>query len=332
MSKSSKILAYLIDAAPQPISGQFIADQLNCSRNSVWKEIELLRAKGYQIDQIHRKGYVLKESVNYLEMTQLLQHLNLIWQDLYIEIHDSVTSTNDLAKQFATDNPDRSALFIAKKQTKGRGRYGRSFSSELEHGIYLSLVLKPTTKNFEDITLYTIMSASAMAQSLSTYTDEPIQIKWVNDLFYQGKKIAGILCESIMDVESHQVNSIIIGIGVNLAGDFNQADVEIQQVAGTLFGDSIPLHFNENQFINLFISKFIEYHDQLEERAFFNYYQTHLLGMGRTVSYSKNNQLCQGIIRGVNSEGHLLVETNAHQLEALSSNEIHFASKQFTKF
>lgn len=331
MSTRQKVLDYLVEAAPNPISGQLMADRLDCSRNAVWKAIEQLRAEGYQINQQGRKGYVLVDSVQHLELTQLKQRLTTIWPELMITIEETVNSTNDLAKIHATQFPNTAGFFIATEQTKGRGRHGRSFVSTLEHGLYLSLVLNPKVDSLNDITLYTTLAAAAMTKAISHYTESPLEIKWVNDLFYQNKKVAGILCESMIDLESHQVSSIIIGIGLNLAGTFDQESEEIKKVAGTIFGETLPKPFNYNQMLAHFIRYFREYENKLRDRIHLEYYQERLLGLNQKVFYQQNGQPKQATIRGIDSDGHLLVEHENHEIEALIGSEIHFSSAQFIK-
>lgn len=331
MSTRQKVLDFLMEAAPEPISGQFMADHLACSRNAIWKAIEQLRSEGYQINQQGRKGYVLVDSVNHLELTQLKQRLATIWPELAITIEEKVNSTNDLAKIHATQSPMVPGLFIATEQTKGRGRHGRSFVSSLDHGLYLSLVFNPKVDSLNDITLYTTLAAAAMTKAISHYTASPLEIKWVNDLFYQNKKVAGILCESMIDIESHQVSSIIIGIGLNLAGNFEQESEEIKQVAGTIFGDAIPPNFNYNQLLALFIEYFCEYEQNIDKREHLDYYQERLLGLNQKVSYLQNGQTQSAIIRGIDKDGRLLVEHDNRNIEALVGSEIHFSSTQFSK-
>lgn len=331
MTTKEKVLAQLLAAQPQPISGQKIATQLGLSRNAVWKAIEDLRQAGYQIDQQGRKGYRLASVSQALDSQQIKLYCQETFADLQVATYDAVTSTNDLAKTFAQDQPGKTGLFIAKQQTQGRGRHGRQFFSGLEHGLYLSLVLKPQTDQLQDLPLYTLMAAAAMTQALENYHSEGIRIKWINDLFYGGKKVAGILCESIMDLESQTVSALVIGIGLNLAGTFDQEDPAIQQVAGTLFGPKLPEDFNPNRLIADFIHSLWHYHQSISDRSFIPYYREKLLGLDQAVTYQKGGETFQGVIRGINEDGNLLIQDPSGQILALFSGEIHFSSQQFAK-
>lgn len=331
MSTREIVLYNLIASQNSPVSGQTLASQIGLSRNAIWKAVEELRNQGYIIEQEGRRGYLLKSMPKSLDSLQIGYYGRKIFPDLYVEIHQQVTSTNDVAKQFAQNNPGQPALFIAKEQTKGRGRYGRSFFSGLHHGLYLSLVLQPHQINIEDTPLYTLLAASSMAKALDPYLESPIQIKWINDLFYKQGKVAGILCESIMDLETQSISSLIIGIGLNLAGDFSKQDPTIQSVAGTLFGQTLPASLNQNQLLTDFLTHFALGHQNLPDGDFLKDYQKRLLGLNQQVYYEKSGQRHEGIIRGINSKGNLLVEDFQGDTHLLLAGEIHFSSHQFTK-
>lgn len=329
MSTKQKVLDALMQAQPDPISGQAIASDLGLSRNAVWKAIEDLRQSGYAITQQGRKGYLLQEVSHQLDASQIVSLSQGKFDNLHIESHDSVTSTNDLAKAFAQSHPGQIGLFVAKEQTQGRGRHGRQFFSGLSDGLYLSFVLQPNIQNLQDLPLYTLMAATAMTQALEKAVDQPIQIKWINDLFFQGKKIAGILCESIMDVETQSISALVIGIGLNLAGSFADQDPAIQSVAGTIFGQTLPDSFNPNQLLADFLSHLASYHEDITGRAFIPYYGDRLLGLNQHVTYQKGNETLTGWIRGINQDGNLLVEDSQGQISTLYAGEIHFSSQQF---
>lgn len=331
MSVQNLVLDYLMNHKNQPISGQALADEFSVSRNAIWKAIENLRQKGYQIDSQRNIGYQLTSISHQLDPEQIRHQIDDLWEDLHIECHQEVTSTNDLAKQFNITHPGQNGLFIAEKQTKGRGRYGRDFHSELSNGLYFSLTIKPKVKRPEDVPRYTIAAATAVVQAIEALTDKQLQIKWVNDLFYKGRKISGILSEAVTDLESGGFSAIIIGIGINLSGDFTKAKPDVQEVAGTLFSDTLPESFNPNQFLKVFLNYFGRYHLDILSTHFMDVYRQHLLGLHQEVTYHINQQEHQGRIEGIDADGHLLVRQANGQLEALIGQEVHFSSKQFAQ-
>lgn len=331
MSVQKNVLDYLLKNSDSPISGQALASLFNVSRNAIWKAIEQLRQQGYQIESKRNQGYQLKAVSDELDTQQISLTLSDVWSDLYIEVHKEVSSTNDLAKQFSIDFPGKSGLFISEKQTQGRGRRGRAFHSVLSNGLYFSLALKPNVKEAKDVPRYTIAAATALVQSIEEATGLSAQIKWVNDVFYKQRKIAGILSEAISDLELGGFSAVIIGIGINLSGDFTAASSEVQDVAGTLFENIIPDSFNRNTFLSNFLNHLGNYHLDLTAPTFIEIYRQHLMGLNKEVSYSINNEQHSGIIEGIDQDGHLLVRQRNGSIEILLGQEVHFSSKQFAK-
>lgn len=120
---------------------------------------------------------------------------------------EEIDSTNRAAKELARQGAPHGTSVLAKRQSAGRGRLGRAFFSP-EGGLYLSVVLRPQCKP-EELPLMTPMAAVAVCRALEACLDISPGIKWVNDLYLQGKKLCGILCEGCGD-------AVVVGIGLNL--------------------------------------------------------------------------------------------------------------------
>src|SRR5262249_57819841 len=125
---------------------------------------------------------------------------------------DRVSSTNDVAKDFASSGAREGLCVIAKEQTAGRGRKGRNWSSRAGDGLYLSVVLRPAIKP-SDAGVITLASAIAVAETLCLDYETDAEIKWPNDVMVRGRKICGILIESA--VQDDKLDYIILGIGVH---------------------------------------------------------------------------------------------------------------------
>lgn len=132
----------------------------------------------------------------------------------------------------AVEGAPHGTLLLAEEQTQGRGRLGRSFHSP-KGGIYMSLILRPQM-TLTDATLITTMAALAVCQAIEELTPVRPEIKWVNDLLVDGKKICGILTEAVSDWESGRVESVVVGVGLNFRPvSFPE---EIAGRVATLFG------------------------------------------------------------------------------------------------
>lgn len=267
--------------------------------------------------------------IEQLNRQNIQKNIKGMHEKLNIELLDEVSSTNDVAKQLLNEQADKFTLIATNKQTAGRGRSGKAFYSTLAHGLYFSLAFQPNTDKIEKMPLYTLLAAATLVEVLEEYLDEPLGIKWVNDIFYKGRKVIGILSEMVTTGATKEIPGIVIGIGVNLAGDFTQANNDIQAVAGTLFGQELPKDFNQNKFLSQFLNRFLMYHQNFADESFLKVYENHLLGLGQKVYYFVNKEKRQGIIQGINEKGHLLVLKADQTVETLYGQEVHFGSQQF---
>lgn len=153
-------------------------------------------------------------------------------RELPVFVYEVAGSTNDLAKNYALssgDTPTR-AIFIAKTQTAGRGRRGRSFLSP-EGGLYLSILL-PTDLPAADSVAVTAYTAVVVKRALLRTVGADVGIKWVNDVILGGRKLAGILAEGILKEGTDRMRAVVVGIGLNING--KELDPEIENIATTL--------------------------------------------------------------------------------------------------
>lgn len=266
-----------------------------------------------------------------LDKNQIIEGFEYDSERLNVLVLDYVSSTNDVAKQILRDYPNQLSLVVTNRQTTGRGRNGNSFYSELAHGLYFTLAFLPNTKEIEQIPLYTLMAAASMVETLKDYVSKPVWIKWVNDLFYDGKKVSGILSEMVSGIDDVNTPGVVVGIGLNIAGDFGETDKQVQSVAGTLFGEETPNNFNQNKFLSAFLNQFYANHLSFQEKGFMTVYESHLLGIGQEVYYTLSRMKKKGIIEGIDAEGHLVVRQADGTLEVLYGQEVHFGSAQFVK-
>ena len=135
---------------------------------------------------------------------------------------DTVSSTNDVARDLAASGKPEGLCVIAREQTAGRGRQGRSWSSPPGEGLYLSLILRPEIRAAESAVI-TLAAAVAVAETLRLDFHVPVDIKWPNDILAAERKICGILVESA--IESGRLQYAVMGIGVNVAQRYFAADI-----------------------------------------------------------------------------------------------------------
>lgn len=232
-------------------------------------------------------------------------------------------STNLRAREYAQQGEGRAAvpaLFVADKQTCGRGRQGRSFYSPDSDGLYMTLLLEaPTTGN--SFARLTALSAVAVAEAIDEILGERVAIKWVNDLYLRGKKVAGILAESF-PVEQRRY--VALGIGINIfTREFPE---ELAAKAGSLCsGDS--LEYEERRAIAcalaLVISRrLISALGASDQSEYMEKYRAASCVIGRRISFSFDGQMRQGVATDINDMGELCVELDSGEHVGLSTGEI----------
>src|SRR5262249_27307346 len=150
----------------EPVSGAELAERLGVSRAAIWARIEELRSLGYEIDANPHDGYRLRSSPDVLhgdDILALLPGSQTIGRD--IRVFEETTSTNDVVDKLGRDGVKEGVVVLAEKQTKGRGRLGRSWVSLRRMGLWFSVLLRPPLPP-QAATQITIASATAMVRAL----------------------------------------------------------------------------------------------------------------------------------------------------------------------
>ena len=144
---------------------------------------------------------------------------------------DEVDSTNLVCRRLAEQGSPAGAVVLARAQNAGRGRRGRSFQSEQDLGMYLSVMLRPA-QDMQTLSNLTAWVAVAVCDGVERCTGVRPEIKWINDLLLNGKKLGGILTE--LGLKNGAVDHVVVGIGLNVnhsRGDFLP---ELQEMATSL--------------------------------------------------------------------------------------------------
>ena len=229
-----EVLVALDAARGRYISGQELAAQLGVSRTAVWKAVAALRRDGIPIKAVTNRGYTLAQSVDVLNAAAVAAQLDeATVKALQIEVVDRLPGTNAALRSRADAGAREGLVLIAQAQSAGRGRGGHSFYSP-PGGLYMSILLRPEIGARQAVGL-TAMAAVAAARAAERLCGVPITIKWVNDLWKNGKKVCGILTEAGTDIESGQVEWLVVGIGLNLTTTPADWPEELAPTAGSLF-------------------------------------------------------------------------------------------------
>lgn len=318
MSVKNEVLHILEQCKGKSISGQELAEKLGVSRTAVWKSIKSLKEEGYLIDGISNKGYSLSLSSDVLSPEGIRPFLKDEFKDIPITVYKTINSTNTEAKMSAMQNAGHGTVILSEEQTSGRGRMGRSFYSPSESGIYMSIILKPDL-NIADSVLITTAAAVAVCIAIDKFTNLEPKIKWVNDIYINDKKVCGILTEAVTDVESGTVNSVIVGIGLNVKAAIFPS--ELKEIAGSIFNPNEDSCIR-NQLAAEIINNILDVCGSLEDRTFLEFYKERSMIIGEKIRYLKNNQWFEGYAEDIDKFGGLVVFHDDGHKEVLHSGEI----------
>lgn len=224
------IVELLKNAGENFISGESIAGKLGVSRTAVWKHIQKLRENGYEIISSERRGYKLKDAPDLLLPNEIQIGLDTKIIGLNMEYYPSVDSTNRVAKALAYHGAEEGTIVVAEEQTGGKGRLDRTFYSPRVKGIWFSVILRPKILP-KEAPKCTLMAAVAVAEAMNHFNLKA-EIKWPNDIMFDGRKLVGILTE--MTGEIGKITYLVIGVGINVNIRREEFPEELQGVATSL--------------------------------------------------------------------------------------------------
>ncbi|MBQ2390241.1 MAG: biotin--[Clostridia bacterium] len=299
------------------ISGQDIANELGCTRSAVWKAVKQLRKEGYNIEGTTNKGYILVKNCVGYTAASVAALLNFEGD---VELLDSVSSTNTELKKKAEAGEKEFKILIANKQTCGKGRRGRSFYSQND-GIFMSILLKP--KLDAERSLYITTSAAvAVATAINEICGIDCKIKWVNDIFFNKKKICGILTEAVVDVETGCLDYAVLGIGINFVAQCEAFPEELQDIAGAVYSLR-PSNYNEikSRLVAAILNNFYRFYTNLESCEFMDKYRELCFIFGMEVTVIQANVSYKATVIDIDNNARLIVKTQ-NGIKVLSSGEV----------
>lgn len=286
MNLKEKILSRLESDRGAYISGEELAATYGVSRGAVWKAVKSLEKDGFRICSVKNRGYRLSEESDVLSASGIQKYLG---EGYDLHVMKSAASTNDEAKLLAAEGASEWCAVIAEEQSKGRGRFGRPFYSPRGSGLYMSILLRPKFPAADTLFITTSL-AVAVCEAIGMVSGKYAEIKWVNDIFMDGKKVSGTLTEASFNVESGGLDYAVVGVGVNVkTSSFPE---ELSKVAGSVFDEkNYPLE-GRARLAAAILERFRFYYDHIPERLFFPEYKRRCFVVGRRV------RVCSGVLEG----------------------------------
>lgn len=318
MSTKDNVLNILEQQNGGSISGARIADKLGITRASVWKAVKALQNEGYKISAVTNRGYMLKESADRLSEARIKKFLHTDFFGKTMYVFDSIDSTNVRAKSLAASGAPHGTLVAADMQTAGRGRLGRSFFSPQGAGVYFTLVLRPDF-GADSALLITSAAAVAVCRAVDKIASVSTQIKWVNDIYLDGKKLCGILTEAVSNFESGEVEFLAVGIGINVTNDAFPDELSDTATSVSVHTQVKP---DRCELIAQVLNEFEKIYKTLEKREYMEEYRERSCVLGKRVYALRAGTKREVFVKGIDDDGALIVKNEKGEAERINSGEI----------
>ena len=240
-------------------------------------------------------------------------------QNIDIETYPTLDSTNTLCAHRITEGCREWHTVITASQTAGQGRLGRSFYSPEGTGIYMSCVLYPEREN-KDASLITGCAAVAAAEAIEEVFGAHADIKWVNDIFINNRKVAGILAKGAFSKETG--HSVILGIGVNVYPPKDGFPHDIKDIAGCVTDKRCE--DGRERLCAALISGFKKAYDNLTDFEYVKKYKSRCITIGKnvTVHPAGRGEIIEALAIDIDSKFHIKVRYNDGTEDTLSSGEV----------
>lgn len=232
-------------------------------------------------------------------------------QSLRVLRYERIDSTNLEARRLAAKEPPQSTLIIAREQSAGRGRMDRSFYSPADTGLYMTLLYYPD-RPISELSGLTCAAALASALAIEQQSGLSPRIKWVNDLYLDGKKVCGILCESFGTPHG---TAISVGIGINLTTkDFPDA---LGSIAGSLQRPIDP-----EQLAQLICDSLLPYLQSGDNTLWLSGYRERFMLRGVRVNCMTSGGTFPATALDITDEGALTVQADDGKMHILYAGEV----------
>lgn len=313
------------------ISGEKLANHLNVSRAAIWKAVKHLKEEGYDILSVSNRGYALSKETDILSSKIIKSNMNKYGDKFNFIIYKTVESTNIIARGLAINEAENGTVVLAEEQTRGYGRDGKSFFSPYGTGIYMSIILnlKKEKKIFNN-SFITTAAATAVSKSIEEISNKETQIKWVNDVFINEKKVCGILTEGAFSLEDGKLNYAVIGIGINVNFPKDGFPKEIDGIADSInskdIEDNNDDEKNKGDIRNILIAKILEnlYEYYFNNTNFYDEYKKRSFLIGKKISVTIDGKEHLVKVLDIERSFALIIEFQDGKIDKFVSGNINY--------
>ena len=317
-----QILQILADG--QFHSGTKLANSLGVSRSGIWKQLRALSEIGLECVAVSGKGYRLVHPIELLDKQKIDSALTAEAKSYISELilFNQIDSTNSFL--MSAHDYDSGTVCLAEHQTGGKGRRGRDWISPFGSNIYMSILWR-FTNGPSAISALSLAMGVAVVRALSRINIQDVGLKWPNDIFWQGKKLGGILVE--VSGESDGPCKAVVGLGLNLflpetaAVNITQEWVDLKQI---MPGSLISRNYLTSLLINELFQVLATY-ETASINTYLNEWRSYDCLKGKPATLYIGERQYQGVVEGVDDQGLLLLKDAAGSIKAYASGEVSFS-------
>ena len=307
-----KVLSFFQTHDSEYLSGEDLSDVLKISRVAVWKHIKKIQSLGYKIESKQKLGYRLISETEKLLPWEITKDLKTKTVGKRVYYFEEIDSTQNFAEQIALDEKENGTIVIAEKQTAGKGRLDRKWTSP-KGGIWFSLIIHPKF-DVSTSTIVPIAGAVALAKAIKNTLDIDVSVKWPNDITLNGKKVAGMLVDA--SFQANNIDYLIIGIGINFDIDAKKIEKRLSKSANFYGVDSLrkkddktPPKILLREFLVQFEKTLIQL-NKGEKAKIVKEWTKKADKIGKKISINTSDGKISGVAQGIDNDGALKLKTS----------------------
>ena len=307
-----KVLSFFQTHDSEYLSGEDLSDVLKISRVAVWKHIKKIQSLGYKIESKQKLGYRLISETEKLLPWEITKDLKTKTVGKRVYYFEEIDSTQNFAEQIALDEKENGTIVIAEKQTAGKGRLDRKWTSP-KGGIWFSLIIHPKF-DVSTSTIVPIAGAVALAKAIKNTLDIDVSVKWPNDITLNGKKVAGMLVDA--SFQANNIDYLILGIGINFDIDAKKIEKRLSKSAN-FYGvnslrkkdDNTPPKILLREFLVQFEKTLIQL-NKGEKAKIVKEWTKKADKIGKKISINTSDGKISGVAQGIDNDGALKLKTS----------------------
>lgn len=316
------ILAELIAAEPEFVSGSALAKKLGISRVAIWQHMEKLREQGFTFEAVRARGYRLTARPAGLSAALVQAYRRDRAGDFPLQLLAEIDSTNDEAARQLAAGKDAPFAIIAQRQTKGRGRFGRVWHSEANGNLYASFAFRPRLEPAR-MQMFTLWMGANVCELVASFCRTTPGLKWPNDLLFDGRKAGGMLTEARMDAD--QIRDLVFGLGLNVNSPADGWPADLADRAVSL-AEHTRHPVDLNKLTAALVGRVLQAYDRFIDgsysKTFADLWNRYDVLRDRPVAVLTPTQRVAGIAVGIDDEGSFVVRTEKGRTERFRAGEV----------